>query len=258
MKSVKLHYELSGPPQAATVLFGGSLGTTGAMWDPQVDAFAAQLRTVAFDHRGHGGSPSPPGPYAIADLGRDVLALVDRLRLERVSYVGVSIGGMVGQWLAGNHPERIDKLVLIATSAHLGSADLWNERAATVRAAGTTEVIADAVLARWVTPAWARGHRQVLAGLRAMFCATPAEGYAACCEAIAELDLRDELTRISSPTLVIGGAQDPAIPIEHQRAITAAVSGAKLEIIDDAAHLPSIEHPDLVNRLIAGHLGVAG
>jgi 3-oxoadipate enol-lactonase len=164
---------------------------------------------------------------------------------------------MVGQWLAANHPERIERLVLIATSAYLGAAPAWLERAATVRAAGTTEVIADAVLARWFTPDWPPSHVDTMTRLRAEFCANPFEGYAGCCEAIAALDLRDELPRITAPTLVIGGAQDPAIPPEHQRAITAAVSGARLELVAEAAHIPSIQQPDTVNALIANHLGVS-
>lgn len=255
--TVALHAETSGPEDAPVLLLGGSLGTTGAMWAPQVQALSRRLRTVAFDHLGHGRSAVPPGPYSIAGLGRAVIALMDRLGLERASYAGLSIGGMVGQWLAANHPQRIDRLVLLTTSAYLGPPDPWLERAATVRAAGSTEVIADVVLGRWFTPPWAAEHALEVAGLRAMFCATPVEGYAGCCEAIAELDLRAELRRIEALTLVIGGAEDPSIPPEHQRAIAAAVPGARLEILEDAAHLLSVQHPEAVNSLIAEHLGVA-
>jgi 3-oxoadipate enol-lactonase len=256
MTSVDLDYATCGPEGAPAALFGGSLGTNRAMWGPQLSAFSSNLRMIAFDHRGHGGSPVPKGPYEIAQMGRDVLSLIDGLRLERVFYVGLSIGGMVGQWLAANHPERIERLVLLTTSAYPDPTGAFAERAATVRTAGTTEVIADAVLARWFTARWIESNAQQMAGLREMLCATAAEGYASCCEAISTFDLRAELAQIVAPTLVIGGAQDLAIPPEHQQAIAAGVAAAKLEIIEDAAHLPNIQHPDTVNRLISDHLGV--
>lgn len=251
-----LFFEEAGPARAPVLLLGGTLGTDGATWHPQLRELCKQVRVVAFDHRGHGRSPAPPAPYRIADLGADVLRLIDRLGVERVSYAGTSLGGMVGQWLAAHHPERVDKLILIATSAHLGSGGLWNERASVVRRAGTTEVIADAVINRWLTPGWAAAHPHVVASLRDVLCANDSDGYAACCEAIAAADLRADLKRIQAPTLVIGGGSDTAIPLEHQRAIAAAVHGARLEIIEGAAHAPSIEHADIVNRLIGEHLGV--
>jgi 3-oxoadipate enol-lactonase len=189
-------------------------------------------------------------------MGGDVLALIDSLGLDRVSYVGLSIGGMVGLWLAAHHPERIERLVLMTTSAYPDPSGAFADRAATVRAAGSTEVVADAAVARWFTPQWSESHRQVVRGFREMIAATPAEGYAGCCEAISTFDARGDLDRISAPTLVIGGAQDPAIPPDHQRAIAAGVTGAELMIIEDAAHLPNIQHVDIVNRLIAEHLGV--
>jgi 3-oxoadipate enol-lactonase len=253
---VALDHQIAGAETAPPVLFGGSLGTTRAMWELQVTALSPQLRTIAYDHRGHGGSPVPAGPYEIAEMGSDVLALLDSLGLERVSYVGLSIGGMVGQWLAVNHPERIDRLVLLTTSAYPDPSGAFAERAAVVRGAGTAEVVADAVVSRWFTAHWIDSHAQAVGALRAMIAATPAEGYAGCCEAISAFDLRDGLAKIVAPTLVIAGAQDPAMPPEHQQALAAAVTGAKLEIIEDAAHLPNIQHPETVNRMIAEHLGV--
>jgi len=256
MTPLALEHGIGGPQSAPPVLFGGSLGTTRGMWDAQVAALSRRLRTIAFDHRGHGGSPVPPGPYEIAQMGGDVLALIDALGLDRVSYVGLSIGGMVGLWLAAHHPERIERLVLMTTSAYPDPSGAFADRAATVRDAGTTEVVADAVVSRWFTPQWSESHRQLVRGFREMIAATPAEGYAGCCEAISTFDARDDLDRITAPTLVIGGAQDPAIPPEHQRAIAAGVAGAELVIIEDAAHLPNIQHMSTVNRLIADHLGV--
>ena len=249
-----LHHEEAGPPDGPALLLSGSLGTTLRMWDPQVPALSARRRLVRLDHRGHGGSPVPDGPYTIDELGRDALALLDRLGLERASWCGLSIGGMVGMWLAAHAPERIDRLVLLCTSAHLPPASAYTERAATVRAAGTPAVAADMVVGRWFTPAYAGEHPDVVARHRAMIVATPAEGYAGCCEAIARLDLRGDLSRIVAPTLVIAGAQDPSMPPAHGEAIARAIPSARIEIVPDAAHLASVQQSDVVNRLITDHL----
>lgn len=248
-----LHHEIAGSADAPPLLFTASLGATLRMWDPQVGPLSPHLRMIRCDLRGHGGSPVPPGPYEIADLARDVLALMDDLQLERASYCGLSIGGMVGMWLASHAPERIDRLVLVSTAAHLPSASAWAERAAAVRAAGTTEVVADTVVARWLTPAYARERPDVLARLRGMIAATAADGYAACCGAVERMDLRGDLGAIRAPTLVIAGADDPATPPEHGRAIAAAVPGARLEVVAPAAHLASVERADEVSRLILDH-----
>jgi len=254
MTAVALHHEISGPADAPVLLLAGSLGTRLAMWAPQVEALSDWLKVITIDHRGHGASPVPKGPYTIAEMGQDVIALMDILGLERASYCGLSIGGMVGQWLAGNHPERVENLILIATSAYLGAPDPWFERAATVREAGTVEVIADAVVARWFTPGWAANHKDIVRFHREMLVSSPVEGYASCCEAIAGLDVRSELSRIIAPTLVISGAEDPAIPPVHQQAIVAAVRGARLETIADAAHVLSAQHPARVNELILEYI----
>lgn len=253
-RAVELHCEISGSPDGPALVLGGSLGTTLAMWQPQVSGLAAAARLICFDHRGHGRSPVPRGPYEIDDLGRDVLALLDRLELERVTYCGLSIGGMVGQWLAINAPQRIERLILICTAPHLPPASTWLARAQDVRSAGTPEVVADAVIGRWFTPPFTARNPELVARYRAMIVATSAEGYAGCCEAIAGLDLRAGLPAIAAPTLVMAGAQDPSIPAEHGRAIAAAVPGARFELLDPGAHLASVERAADVNELIACHL----
>ena len=252
-EAVPVHHEVEGPPDAPALVMGGSLGTTLAMWSPQLP-LADATRLIRFDHRGHGESPVPEGPYEVADLGGDVLALLDRLGLERTSYCGLSIGGMVGQWLAINAPQRIERLILICTAAHLPPAAAWHDRAAAVRSAGTPEVIADAVIGRWFTPAFTAANPGLVARYRAMIVATPAEGYAGCCEAVAGLDVREGLAEIAAPTLIIAGAQDPSIPPAHVRAIAAAVPGARFELLDPGAHLTSVERAAEVTNLIAAHL----
>jgi 3-oxoadipate enol-lactonase len=259
MIPVDLNCDSTGSDDAPVLLLGGSLGTTLAMWEPQVPVLAVTHRVIRFEHRGHGGSPVPNGPYSIDDLGGDVLAMMDRLGLERVSYCGLSIGGMVGQWLAINAPDRVQTLVLICTAAYLpAAASAYGARAAAVRAAGTPAVVADAVVARWFTPAYAEAHPGVARSYREMIAGIDPEGYAGCCEAIAAMDLRDGLRRIAAPTLVIAGAQDPAIPPEHGQAIADAISGARFEVADPGAHLVSVERADVVTELISAHLKGAG
>jgi len=242
-----IHHESTGdgPP----VLMGSSLGTSLHMWDAQLP-LAERFRLIRYDHRGHGDSPAPPGPYEIADLAGDVL----ELGIDRAHYVGLSIGGMIGMWLAANAPERIDRLVLICTSAHMPPASNWQERAATVREAGSTEPIADAVVDRWLTPGFAADHPQERAKLRSMLTSADPEGYAACCGAIERMDLRADLSAITAPTLVISGADDLATPVEHQRLIAEAIPGARHEIVSPAAHTAAVEQADAVNRLIEEHL----
>jgi 3-oxoadipate enol-lactonase len=253
-RAVEVDYEITGPPGAPVVLLANSLGSTRRMWDPQLPALlAAGLRVLRFDTRGHGRSPVPPGPYTIDDLGNDALALLDRLDLARVHVVGVSLGGMIGMWLAGHAGERVDRLVLCCTSALLGPAHAWAERAATVRAQGTG-VVADAVVARWFTPGYAQRNPQAVAAARDMIAATPPEGYAGCCTAIERMNLTGLLPSIAAPTLVIAGGDDPATPLAHSAVLTVGIPGATLQVVDDAAHLANLEQVDAVSELILAHL----
>ena len=156
-------------------------------------------------------------------------------------------------WVAAHAPERVERLVLCCTTAQLGPAESWRERAAIVRADGAG-AIADAVLGRWFTPGFAAAHPDVIERMREILSSTDREGYAGCCEAIAGLDVRDELSRITAPTLVISSAEDQAIPAVHQRAIADAIPGARLETIGDAAHIPTVQHPPRVNELILEYI----
>jgi 3-oxoadipate enol-lactonase len=253
MTPIDVAFAVDGSSGAPTVVLSNSLGSTPAMWDPQLPALAERLRVVRYDHRGHGRSPVPDGPYELDDLGADALALLDRLELERVHWCGLSLGGMVGMWMAINAPERIDRLVLCCTSARLGPPEMWADRAATVRANGV-DAVADAGLERWLTPGFIEREPQIAARTRAMLAATPAEGYAACCGVIERMDQVARLGEIRAPTLVIAAADDPATPPEHGELIASKVPGARLEIVDDARHLATIEQPEAMTALIVGHL----
>ena len=246
---VELNYSLEGPDGAPVIAFSGSLGTDVTFWEPQSGRLGERFRTLRYDIRGHGSSPVPLGPYSMSDLGSDLVALLDRLAIERVFLCGLSIGGMVSMWMAAHASERVDRLVLCCTSAQLGPPESWHERAATVRAEGVAAV-ADAVLGRWFTPGFAAAHPDEIERMRGILTATPPEGYAGCCEAIAEMDLTPDLPSIRVPTLVIAGEQDPATPPEHGRRIADLIPGAQFEVVSPAAHLATIERPDLTTAMI--------
>ena len=250
--TVALHHVLEGPDDAPVLVMANSLGTTLHMWDEQAPALSAHFRLLRYDHRGHGGSPVPPGPYKIDDLGRDVLALLDRLELERVFFCGLSIGGMAGMWLASEAPERVGRLVLCCTSARVAP-DVYDSRARTVREHGVGAV-ADAVLERWFTPAFRTSRPDVVERARRMLLDTPAEGYAGCCEAVRDADLGGRLGAISVPTLVIAGADDPAAPPDQAELIRNSIPDASLEVIPDAAHLANMEQSEAITRAILEHL----
>src|ERR687893_1878891 len=252
--TVEVHYLLEGSEDAPVLVLSNSLGTTLDMWDEQAPALSERFRLVRYDHRGHGGSPVPPGPYTIEDLGGDVLALLDRLGIERVSFCGLSLGGMVGMWLASEVPRRVERLVLCCTSALLGPPETWERRAQTARKEGV-DAIVDAVLERWFTPPFRASRPEILEWGAGMLRGTPAEGYAGCCEAIRDMDLTGRLGTIRAPTLVIAGADDPATPpAGHAEPIRDAIPDARLMVVPQAAHLGNVEQPEAFTRAIFDHL----
>ena len=256
MTTVALHHRIDAAPDlpgdAPTVVLAGSLGSTLEMWDAQARVLSARFRVVRFDTRGHGRSPVPDEACSIEDLADDLLVLLDRLELGTVHLAGLSLGGMTAMALAARHPERVDALALLCTSALLGPRQGWLDRAAAVRAGGTSAV-ADVVVTRWFSAGYPAAHPDRVLFYRDMIAATPAAGYASCCEAIGEMDLRAALPQISAPTLAIAGAQDPATPPEHLRLIAGSVPGARLLMLDPAAHLANVEQADQVNTALLEH-----
>jgi 3-oxoadipate enol-lactonase len=250
--SVELAYSVIGDRDKPMLVMSSALGTTRAMWDSQ-HPLAAQFSLLLYDHRGLGESPAPPGPYTIAELGADLVVLLDNLGVRSVSFCGVSLGGMVGLWLAAHHPERISRLVAMCALARLQPASRYVERAATVRAGGI-EPIAAAVAARWFTPRFAEKHPATLAHFTETLAGMSAEGYASCCEAIASCDLRTEIHRIDARTLIIAGAEDPIIAASSAVMFGASFRDASVAVVPDAAHLVNVEQPDMVNRLVLDHL----
>jgi 3-oxoadipate enol-lactonase len=251
--TVELHHILEGPEEEPVLVMANSLGTTLRLWDEQATALRERFRVLRYDHRGHGGSPVPPGPYAIEDLGRDALALLDGLGVERFSWCGLSIGGMVGMWLASEAPERVESLVLCCTSALFGSRELWDERIRVAREEGM-EALVESVVARWFTPDFFSREPEKVEKASRMLRETDPEGYAGCCAAIRDMDLRDRLGGIRAPTLIVSAAEDPATPPEHGELIRDSIPGASFKVIPNASHLANMERPEAVNREILAHL----
>jgi 3-oxoadipate enol-lactonase len=251
---VRLSASLTGAAGAPVLVLGNSVGTTSELWQPQLAVLGARFRLLRYEHRGHGGSPAPPGPYTIAGLGADVLALLDEHEIGTARYCGLSLGGMVGMWLAANAPGRISSLALCCTSAFLRPAQLWEDRAALVRSAGMT-AISGQVVGRWFTPAYAAAHPGTVAAfVAALEERVVPEGYAGCCDAIAAMDLRPALGSVKAPALVIAGADDPATPPWHGAVIAAAIPGARLRVIRGAAHLANVSQAAEVTAALLAHL----
>src|SRR5579875_3252603 len=233
-RELPLAASLDGPAGKPVLVLGNSLGTSRQVWEPQLPALAPRFRLLRFDLPGHGVPAGPgaaggpavsPGPYRLADLGSGVLALLDRFGLDQVHYAGISIGGMIGMWLAAHAPGRIASLGLCCTSAYLPPASGWLDRADQVRSAGMASITTPS-LGRWFTGPFRRACPATVAAHAATLEAVDPEGYAGCCAAIAAMDLRPRLGSIAAPTLVIAGSEDPATPPAHGALIASRIPGA--------------------------------
>ncbi len=247
-----LAWQMSGPEDAPVLLLSNSLGTTRAMWQAQIAPFSAHYRVLRYDVRGHGKSEVPAGAYGLDRLGRDAIELLDSLKIERTHFCGVSLGGMTGQWLGVHAPDRIDRLVLANTAAYMGPPSAWQGRISTVLSQGMAP-IASAVLERWFTPEYLEAGSIVLDHLRQDLLDCPPAGYAGCCAAIRDMDLRPVIGLISRPTLVISGMRDPATPPEQGTFIANAIDGS-VEMPLDAAHLSNIERAQEFNSAVLAFL----
>ena len=239
VNDTRLHYRTDGDPAAPCVVLSNSLGTDLSMWDAQAESLARDFHVLRYDTRGHGQSGSGASPLTLDMLGRDVVALLDALAIPRAHFCGISMGGLTGQWLAIHHPQRLGKLVLANTAARVGTAEGWNSRADLVRSEGMAGV-ADGAAGRWFTPAFVASAPQRVGGMISRLREQDPQGYAACCNALADADLRDSVARIHCPTLVIAGRADPVTTVRDAHWLVDRIAGASLAEVD-ASHISNIE-----------------
>jgi len=252
LANVRLHYRLDGTEHLPVLVLSNSLGTSFSMWEPQVAAFSQHFRVLRYDTRGHGESSVPAGPYSIAQLGGDVIALLDHLGIGEASFCGLSMGGITGMWLALNHGPRLQKLVLCNTAAYIGPPENWTNRAAAVEREGVASIAA-AVVDKCLTPPYAAAHPGLVASLRAMLGASPAAGYAANCLAVRDADLRAEIEKITTPTLVIAGSGDLPTPPRDGVFLAQTIPGAHYVELE-AAHISNLEQAEAFSKVVLDFL----
>ncbi|HZL31655.1 MAG TPA: 3-oxoadipate enol-lactonase [Pseudolabrys sp.] len=247
-----INVDVTGPDSAPALMLSNSLGTNLNMWDDQVGEWSKHFRVIRYDRRGHGRSGVPQGPYSMERFGRDVISVLDALKVKKTNWCGLSMGGMVGQWLGANAPDRVEKLVLSNTNFYYADKAPWADRIKAVREQGLPKLV-DANMQRWFTEGFRNKAPVVIARMKAMFIATDPAGYIACCEAIRDMDFRASNSSIKAPTLVIVGAQDPATPPAQGEEIARQIPGAKLVSLD-AAHIANMEQPKLYAEVVLNFL----
>ena len=242
---------VDGDAAAPALILSNSLGTTLEMWDPQVEALSKSHRLIRYDTRGHGGSSITPGSFSFEDLGLDVLAVLDALNIEQAAFCGISMGGHTGLWLGAHAGQRFNGIAVCNSAARIGSAQGWHERAKAVREGGKPALLALAESApgRWFSAEFVRAHPAVVQRAQSWMAGIAPQGYAACCEALATSDLRADLHRITTPTLLLAGSSDPVTTVADAQAMQAAIAGAGLAVVP-ASHLSNLEAPQAFNQAV--------
>ena len=246
---IRMNYELSGAQDAPTLVLSHSLGCSLDMWDAQVPVLQDRFRVLRYDTRGHGGTDAPEGPYTMALLGKDALTLLEVLGIDEVHWIGLSMGGMIGQYIALNYAHRFKSMVLCDTAGSMPEEKqpLWDERIHAARQKGMGALV-EATMERWFTRSFLDRHPPEVDRIREQFLSTPVTGYIGCTEAIRRIDFLDGLSQVGLPTLVMVGAEDPATPVEAARAIHERLPDAKLVVLPSAAHLSNVEQAGAFNR----------
>lgn len=253
--STRLAYRWDGPQDAPVLVLANSIATTLHMWDSTIPALATHFRVLRYDLRGHGQSDAPTGDYSLDRLGRDVLELLDGLQVQRAHFLGLSLGGFVGQWLAIHAPERIDRLILSNTSSRLGPADYFDARIAELRGTPDMEATARGFLANWFPSHMLQSPDAVVEGFRTMVAGTPPQGLAGAFAAVRDADLRRTVSLIGCPTLVIAGRDDKVTDTRQSESIAAAVPGARLQVLP-TVHLPNVEQPQIFEQAVLEFLAI--
>lgn len=245
---VNINYQTFGDPKNPAVVFSNSLGTNYSMWQAQIEYLKKNYYVICYDTRGHGQSSAPKGPYSIDQLGHDVIALLDHLQVQHASFCGISMGGLTGQWLAVNHPQRFHRVIICNTAAKIGQEQAWLDRAALVREQGLNPIAATAA-SRWFTEGFIQGHAATVESLSQNLAAGSAEGYASCCEALAKADLREAIHSITVPVLIVAGLFDPVTTVDDAKAMQATIKNSQIYEIG-ASHISNVEAPNDFNATI--------
>ena len=246
--NAEINYQTFGDTSKPAIIFSNSLGTNFSMWQVQIDALKNDFFVICYDTRGHGQSSAPQGPYTIDQLGQDVIHLLNHLNVEKAAFCGISMGGLTGQWLAINYPERFNHVIVCNTAAKIGQEQAWNDRATLVREQGL-QPIASTAASRWFTEHFIQRNTAIVTSLSNDLGASSAEGYASCCEALAKADLREQLKEIKIPVLVIAGTRDPVTTVADGQFMAERIVGSQLFEID-ASHISNIEQPKVFSTAI--------
>jgi 3-oxoadipate enol-lactonase len=248
---IQVNYELSGKKGAQVVVLSHSLSSSLLMWDPQMDALSPYFQVLRYDIRGHGGSDAPSGAYTLELLAEDVIKLLDALEIDRVHFVGLSLGGMIGQRLAVNDSRRLKSLTLCDTAAMVPAEaqPLWQERMDKARKEGM-KALSDQTMERWFTPSFLKQKFKILALIREQLLATPVSGYIGCAEAIRRLNYLDRLSEIKIPTLIMVGEDDPGTPVSASEAMQERISNSTLVKLPSARHLSNVEQAEAFNAAL--------
>ena len=252
---INIHYTFDGPENAPLVTMSNSLASNLSMWDPQIPALTSRYRVLRYDTRGHGQTDAPPGPYSLDELTEDVRALLEVLGMRKTHFVGLSMGGMIGQILALKYPQLLQSLVLCDTMSRVppDAKPMWEERIHTAETRGMDPTV-ETTVGRWFTAPFRERRQDVIDNVRTMIRSTPPQGYAGCCHAIAGLNLTDRLQAITVPTLIIVGEDDPGTPVAASRVIHERIKGSELVILKSAAHLSNMEQPEAFNQAMTPFL----
>ncbi len=255
VNGIQVNYTLEGPADGPSVTMSHSLATDLSMWNPQAAALARRYRVLRYETRGHGGTEAPAGAYSLSQLGDDARGLLKALGIARTHWIGLSMGGMIGQTLALSTPALLQSLSLCDTSSRIPPEmkPVWDERIATVEAKGMDPMV-EPTIARWFTPKFIETRKDVIDPVREMIRRTPPKGYVGCCHAIKPLDLTDRLKAITLPTLIIVGAQDQGTPLAASQAINAQIKGSELVVLDPASHLSNLEQPEAFTSALESFL----
>jgi 3-oxoadipate enol-lactonase len=259
VNGISVNYTLEGPASGPVITMSNSLASNLSMWDPQMPVLTSRYRVLRYDTRGHGGTDAPAGPYSLDELTEDVRALLQALGITRTHFIGLSMGGMIGQIMAIKYPQLLQSVVLCDTMSRVPTEakPMWEERIHTAETHGM-EALVEPTIARWFTAPFRDQRPDVMDKVRTMIRTTPPRGYAGCCSAIAALNLTDRLPEITLPTLIIVGEDDPGTPVAASRVIHEQIKGSELVILKSAAHLSNLEQPEAFNQALTAFLQKVG